>query len=70
VADMVKIFFKEDWVPDFVDKPTFWLAPFLAMSMMMLAFLIVPIAPGIGVADLDLGVALHLRHRRPLRPTP
>ncbi len=27
VADMIKIFFKEDWIPPFADKPVFVLAP-------------------------------------------
>lgn len=56
VADMVKIFFKEDWTPAFVDKPTFWLAPFLGMSMMLLAFAIVPITATLWVVDLNLGL--------------
>ena len=57
VADMVKIFFKEDWVPPFVDKPTFIIAPMIAMGTLMLAFILIPIAPGWGVApDLSIGV--------------
>jgi len=60
-ADMIKIFFKEDWVPPFVDKPVFLLAPAVAMITAMLAFLLVPVAPGWGVApDLNIGVLLFL----------
>jgi NADH-quinone oxidoreductase subunit H len=44
-ADMVKIFFKEDWTPPFVDKFTFILAPALAIGLMLLAFCIVPVTP-------------------------
>ncbi|MDB5986746.1 MAG: NADH:ubiquinone oxidoreductase [Nevskia sp.] len=55
-ADMVKIFFKEDWIPPFVDKPAFLIAPMVAMTMMMLGFAIIPITPGWGVADLNIGV--------------
>jgi NADH-quinone oxidoreductase subunit H len=59
VADMIKIFFKEDWVPPFVDKPVFLIAPALAMITAMLAFVLVPVAPGWGVApDLNVGVLL------------
>jgi NADH-quinone oxidoreductase subunit H len=54
-ADMVKIFFKEDWTPPFVDKFTFWLAPAIAMSAFLTAFAIVPITPGWGIADLNIG---------------
>ncbi|GAC1628371.1 MAG: NADH-quinone oxidoreductase subunit NuoH [Nevskia sp.] len=57
VADMLKIFFKEDWVPPFVDKPTFIIAPMIAMGTLMLAFILVPITPNWGVApDLGIGV--------------
>lgn len=59
-ADMVKMFFKEDWTPPFVDKLTFWLAPAIAMSAMLIAFLVVPITPTWGVADLNVGLLLFL----------
>jgi NADH-quinone oxidoreductase subunit H len=55
-ADMIKIFFKEDWIPPFVDKPAFLIAPLVAMTMMMLGFAIIPITPSWGVADLNIGV--------------
>lgn len=61
VADMVKIFFKEDWVPDFVDRPVFLLAPLLALSTALLLFVLIPVAPGWGLApDLNVGVLLFL----------
>jgi NADH-quinone oxidoreductase subunit H len=61
VADMVKIFFKEDWVPAFVDRPVFLLAPLIAMSTALLIFVLIPVAPGWGVApDLNVGVLLFL----------
>lgn len=57
VADMVKIFFKEDWIPPFVDKPSFIIAPMIAMGTLMLAFILVPVTPTWGVApDLGIGV--------------
>jgi NADH-quinone oxidoreductase subunit H len=55
-ADMVKIFFKEDWVPPFADKPVFVVAPTIVMITMLLGFVIVPFAPGIGVIDFDFGL--------------
>ncbi len=55
-ADMIKMFFKEDWTPPFVDKLTFWLAPAIAMSGLLLAFLVIPIVPGWVIADLDVGL--------------
>lgn len=56
VADMIKMFFKEDWTPPFVDKLTFWLAPIIAMSALLISFAVVPITPTWGVADLDIGI--------------
>ena len=55
-ADMLKMFFKEDWLPPFVDKLTFILAPAIAMSALLIAFAVVPITPNWGVADLDIGL--------------
>ena len=55
-ADMIKMFFKEDWTPPFVDKLTFWLAPAIAMSGLLLSFAIVPIIPGWVATDLDVGL--------------
>lgn len=60
VADMIKIFFKEDWLPPFVDKFTFILAPALAMGLMLGMFAVVPITPTWGVADLNIGLLLFL----------
>lgn len=56
IADMLKIFFKEDWTPPFVDRFTFILAPMLAMSLMLLAFVLVPLTPNWGVSDPDMGL--------------
>jgi NADH-quinone oxidoreductase subunit H len=55
-ADMIKMFMKEDWTPPFVDKLTFWLAPAIAMSFLLLSFAVVPIMPGWVAADLDIGL--------------
>lgn len=55
-ADMIKMFFKEDWTPPFVDKLTFWLAPAIAMSGLLLAFIVIPIVPGWVAADLNIGL--------------
>jgi NADH-quinone oxidoreductase subunit H len=60
VADMVKIFFKEDWIPAFVDKPVFVLAPAIIMLAVLLSFAVVPFAPGLWVADLNIGLLFFL----------
>lgn len=60
-ADMVKLIFKEDWLPPFVDKLTFLLAPVIAMSAMLMAFAIIPLSSTLGVApDLNIGVLFFL----------
>src|SRR6516164_5349356 len=46
VADMIKIFFKEDWMPAFVDRPVFLLAPIVVMTTTLLVFVVIPVAPG------------------------
>ncbi len=56
LADMIKIFFKEDWVPPFSEKGVFILAPALIMIAVLLSFAVVPFAPGLWVADLNIGL--------------
>ena len=56
VADMIKIFTKEDWVPPFADRFSFVLAPAIIMSVVLLSFSVVPFAPNIGVIDSNIGV--------------
>ncbi|MCC6384905.1 MAG: NADH-quinone oxidoreductase subunit NuoH [Bacteroidia bacterium] len=60
LADMVKIFFKEDWIPSFVDKKVFIIAPTIIMLSVLMSFAIVPFAPGIVVADLNIGLLFFL----------
>lgn len=61
IADMIKIFFKEDWVPPFVDRRVFVIAPAVAMITALLSFALVPVAPEWSVAsDLNVGVLLFL----------
>ena len=56
VADMIKIFTKEDWIPPFADKFSFVLAPTIIMIVILLSFSVVPFAPGVGVVDSNIGV--------------
>ena len=56
VADMLKIFFKEDWTPKFADKFMFILAPAIAMFTALASFAIIPISPMLGVADWNIGI--------------
>ena len=56
LADMIKIFFKEDWIPPFADKAVFVIAPAVIMVTALLSFAVVPFAPDIAVVNLDVGV--------------
>jgi NADH-quinone oxidoreductase subunit H len=56
MADMIKIFFKEDWIPPFADKTIFVIAPAIIMVTVLMSFAVLPIAPGIVVSDLNVGV--------------
>jgi len=60
VADMIKIFTKQDWIPPFADKPIFVIAPAIVMVCMLMAFAIIPMAPGVGVADPNVGLLFFL----------
>lgn len=56
IADIIKLLFKEDWTPPFADKLTFWLAPVIAMSALLISVAVVPITPTWGVMDMNIGV--------------
>ena len=56
LADSIKIFMKEDWIPPFADKPVFIIAPALIVITVLMSFAVLPIAPGIIVSDLNIGL--------------
>ncbi len=56
VADMIKIFTKEDWIPPFADKVIFVIAPMIVMSLMLLGFAIIPFSPTLQITDFDNGI--------------
>ena len=60
LADTLKLFFKEDWIPPFADKWVFILAPAIVVASVLLSFVIVPFAPNIIVADLNVGLLFFL----------
>jgi NADH-quinone oxidoreductase subunit H len=56
IADVVKLFTKDDWVPNFADRPVFVIAPTVVMIAGMLSFAVIPLAPRIGIVDLNVGL--------------
>lgn len=61
VADGVKLLFKQDWIPPFADRSVFVLAPAAGMATVVVAFAVIPVTAGWGVAaNLNVGVLFFL----------
>ena len=60
IADAVKLMMKEDVVPTAADRPVYNLAPIVFLIPCMLIFATMPFAPGLGVADLNIGILFFL----------
>ncbi len=60
LADMIKIFTKEDWIPPFADKAVFVITPAIVVITALMSFAVIPIAPNFVVADLNVGVLFFL----------
>ena len=60
LADTLKLFFKEDWIPPFADKWVFIMAPAIVVASVLMGFVIIPFAPNIVVADLNIGLLFFL----------
>jgi NADH-quinone oxidoreductase subunit H len=56
MADSIKLFMKEDWIPPFADKPVFVIAPAVIVATSLISFAVIPFSPGFVVADLNLGL--------------
>ncbi len=60
VADVIKIFTKEDWIPPFADRPLYVIAPAIILLTALVGFTIVPVGPGMVVLDLNIGILFFL----------
>jgi len=60
IADALKLMMKEDVVPRLADKTVYNLAPIVFLVPCMLIFATLPFAPGLGVADLNIGILFFL----------
>ena len=60
LADMIKIFTKEDWIPPFADKVVFVITPAIVVITALMSFAVIPIAPSFVVSDLNMGVLFFL----------
>jgi len=55
-ADGLKLFIKEDIIPDEADAPLFVLSPIIILTIAIVTFTVVPFAPGFIVSDLNIGI--------------
>ena len=60
IADALKLMMKEDVVPRLADRGVYNLAPVVFLIPCMLIFATIPFAPGLGVADLNIGILFFL----------
>src|SRR5439155_374192 len=60
IADAIKLMLKEDVVPTTADRWVYNLAPIVFLVPCVLIFATLPFAPGLGVADLNIGVLFFL----------
>src|SRR5881396_3770813 len=60
IADALKLMMKEDVVPRLADRAVYNLAPIVFLVPCMLIFATLPFAPGLGVADLNIGILFFL----------
>src|SRR3954470_3004917 len=60
IADALKLMMKEDIVPTAADRRVYNLAPIVFLIPCMLIFATIPFAPGLGVADLNIGLLFFL----------
>ncbi len=60
LADMIKIFFKEDWIPPFASKKIFVIAPAISLMGVLMSFAVIPFTSKINVVNLNVGVLYFL----------
>ena len=60
VADVVKLFTKDDWIPPFADRVLFLLAPAIIAGAMLMGFVVVPFGAELAVIDLNIGILFFL----------
>jgi len=60
VADMIKIFTKEDWIPAFADRVVFVIAPAVIIFTTVMSFAVIPMTARFNVIDLNIGLLFFL----------
>src|SRR5712691_9933302 len=60
IADVLKLFFKEEFIPAGANKVVFHIAPMLAVIPALVTFSVIPIGPNFIVTDINVGLLLFL----------
>jgi len=60
IADAIKLFIKEDIIPDGADKVVFWLAPVAVVMTAFTVYIVVPFGPQHAVTDMNIGLLFML----------
>jgi NADH-quinone oxidoreductase subunit H len=60
IADGIKLMMKEDIIPRLADRRVYNMAPVVFLIPCLLIFATLPFAPGLGVADLNIGILFFL----------
>src|SRR5438876_3615279 len=60
IADVLKLFFKEEFVPAGANQVIFHIAPMLAVIPALVSFAVIPIGPNFTVTDINVGLLLFL----------
>jgi len=60
IADVIKIFFKEDWIPPFADKRVFIMAPGILVGSILLTFAVIPFTDTFIVLDSNIALLFFL----------
>ncbi len=56
LADAIKLVTKDDWVPPFGDRVLFILAPIIVAGAMLMAYAVLPLGPGLIIADSNIAI--------------
>jgi NADH-quinone oxidoreductase subunit H len=60
IADVIKLFFKEEFIPAEANRVLFHIAPMLAVIPALITFSVIPIGPNFLVTDINVGLLLFL----------
>jgi NADH-quinone oxidoreductase subunit H len=62
IADVLKLFFKEEFIPDEANKIIYHIAPLLAVTPALVVFSVIPFGPGPAflITDINVGLLLFL----------